>query len=259
MTVINATKINYLLNSQPSGVVLLSAWLTQQGYSLSLQQEYRNSHWFESIGRGAMIRSGESVDYKGALYALQEQAGLSVHIGGRTALSLLGQAHYLELAQTTAVLFGDAGEILPSWFKKYDWGVKLEYHKTSFLPPEIGMTDVSLGTYSIKVSGAARALMECLYLAPQKQDLLECYDLMEGLNNLRPERVQELLENCKSVKVKRSFLYLADKSGHAWFRHVNLKAVDLGSGKRSIVKNGVYDSTYKITVPKELAGRGRAI
>ncbi len=206
-----------------------------------------------------MIRSGESVDYKGALYALQKQAGLSVHIGGRTALSLLGQAHYLELAQTTAVLFGDVGENLPSWFKNHDWGLKLEYHKTSFLPPELGMTDVSLGAYSIKVSGAARALMECLYLAPKKQDLLECYDLMEGLNNLRPERVQQLLARCKSVKVKRLFLYLAEKSDHAWFRHLDLKVVDLGRGKRSIVKNGVYDSTYKITIPKELAGRGKEI
>ena len=152
-----------------------------------------------------MIRSGESVDYKGALYALQEQAGLSVHIGGRTALSLLGQAHYLELAQTTAVLFGDAGEILPSWFKKYDWGVKLEYHKTSFLPPEIGMTDVFFGHVFNKGSGAGAGAHGMFISRTPKQDLLECYDLMEGLNNLRPERVQELLENCKSVKVKRSF------------------------------------------------------
>jgi hypothetical protein len=27
--------------------------------------------------------------------------------------------------------------------------------------------------------------MECLYLAPEKQELAECYQLMEGLNNLR--------------------------------------------------------------------------
>ena len=256
MTVLNATKINQLLSSHPKGVVLLTAWLAKRGYSLSLQQEYRNSHWFESIGRGAMIRSGDSVDYKGAIYALQGQAGLSVHPGGRTALSLLGKAHYLELAPTKVVLFGAAGQNLPSWFKNYGWGVKFEYHKTSFLPPEIGMTEVSFGSYSIKVSGAARALMECVYLAPNKQDLIECYELMEGLNTLRPEQVQQLLEQCKYVKVKRLFLYLAKKSGHAWFNHLNLKTIDLGSGKRSVVKNGVYDSTYQITIPKELARKG---
>jgi hypothetical protein len=80
---------------------------------------------------------------------------------------------------------------------------------------------------------------------------------MEGLNTLRPQQVQQLLEECKSLKVKRLFLYLAQKSGHAWFKHLNLKTIELGSGKRSIVENGVYDSTYKITIPKELASKGQ--
>lgn len=65
--------------------------------------------------------------------------------------------------------------------------------------------------------------MECLYLAPEKQQLLECYEMMEGLNNLRPNLVQQLLEACQSVKVKRLFLYMAEKSGHDWVKYLNLK------------------------------------
>ena len=76
---------------------------------------------------------------------------------------------------------------------------------------------------------------------------------MEGLNNLRPDLVQNLLENCSSIKVKRLFLYLAEKASHGWVQHIKLDKIDLGSGKRSIVKNGVYNSKYKITVPTELA------
>ena len=94
--------------------------------------------------------------------------------------------------------------------------------------------------------------MECLYLTPQKQDLMECYELMESLNNLNPKQLQLLLEKCKSVKVKRLFMYLSEKAGHEWFRYLDLNKIDLGKGKRSIVKNGVYVSKYKITVPKEL-------
>ena len=75
---------------------------------------------------------------------------------------------------------------------------------------------------------------------------------MEGLNNLRPALVQSLLEACQSVKVKRLFLYLAEKSNHDWFTYLDLSKIDLGSGKRSIVKDGVYISRYQITVPKEL-------
>ena len=94
--------------------------------------------------------------------------------------------------------------------------------------------------------------MECLYLAPKSQPLLEVFELMEGLNNLRPASVQKLLEGCTSVKVKRLFLYLADKAGHDWLSYISLDKVDLGSGKRAIVTDGVYVSKYQITVPKAL-------
>jgi N-acetylglutamate synthase-like GNAT family acetyltransferase len=246
------------LNEQPNGTVLLSTWLSEQGYDLYLQQRYKKNHWLESIGTGAMIRSGDNVGYEGAIYALQKQLGSTIHPGGKTALSLLGKAHFLELSPSKATLFGDKNELLPVWFKRHDWGLKLDYHKTGFLPAGVGMTEATVGVFSIKVSGAVRALMECLYLAPQKQGLMECYELMEGLNNLRPNLVQELLEQCRSVKVKRLFLYMAEKAKHDWFQYLNLEKVDLGSGKRSIVKNGIYNSNYKITVSKELAGYGIA-
>jgi len=64
--------------------------------------------------------------------------------------------------------------------------------------------------------------------------------------------VQKLLEACKSIKVKRLFLYMADKANHDWVRYLNLDNVDLGSGKRSIVADGVYVAKYQITVPKAL-------
>lgn len=249
------TKINQLLSSQPPGVVVQSRWLTTKGYSLDLQRKYRSGKWLTSIGNGAMIRTGDKVGYEGAIYALQRQTNMSVHPGGRTALSLLGKAHYLEFAAPRVILFGAPGEELPKWFRQRDWGAKVEYYTTAFLPADIGLTEVELKTFSIKVSSAARALMECLYLAPEKQDLVECYELMEGLNSLRPNHVQSLLEKSTSIKVNRLFLYLAEKAGHRWFSHLKTDKVNLGSGKRSIVKNGVYVDKYQITVPKELEQR----
>lgn len=259
MTTLEGTKINQLLQAQPLGVVLLSSWLARQGYSIDLQKHYRKTQWLQSIGKGAQIRAGDNVGYEGAIYALQKQSELTIHPGGRTALSLLGKAHYLELNSTKVVLFGVSGEKLPTWFKNHDWGVEPDYHETSFLSPDLGFTDVGIKSFSIKVSGAARALMECLYLAPLKQELMECFELMEGLNNLPPKQVQALLENCQSVKVKRLFLYMAEKANHGWFKHLDLTRLDLGAGKRSIVKNGVLIEKYGITVPKELEDHGKSI
>jgi hypothetical protein len=233
--------------------------MTGQGYSHDLQQRYKKSNWLKSVGTGAYIRNNDKVGYEGAMYALQEQNGFTIHPGGRTALSLLGKAHYLELSAGRVLIFGSKDEKLPAWFKNHDWGVKIDYHETSFLPPDLGLTKVELNNFSINVSGSARAIMECLHLAPQEQELMECFELMEGLNNLVPKHIQTLLENCQSVKVKRLFLYMAEKADHGWFKHLDVKTVDLGKGKRSIVKSGVFIDKYGITVPRELEAYGKDI
>jgi len=178
--------------------------------------------------------------------------GLSVHPSARTALSLLGRAHYLEMNQRHVYLFGHDKEVLPTWFKSYTWKPEIVYHTSSFLPPKIGMTTFEHKGFSLEVSTPARAILECLYMAPKYFDLLECHQLMEGLTDLMPIPLQEMLEKCTSVKVKRLFFYLADKSNHSWLKYLDRSTIDLGSGNRSFAKKGVYISMYKITVPKEL-------
>ncbi|HQR94735.1 MAG TPA: type IV toxin-antitoxin system AbiEi family antitoxin [Sediminibacterium sp.] len=252
MSTDNSSKINKLLASVPAGAVLQSSWLVEQGYSLDLQKRYRHSNWLKSIGNGAMVRTKDQVDYEGGVYAMQHQSAMSVHIGGRTALSQLGLLHYLELNQSRVTLFGAKNETLPTWFKNWKWAVKIEYYRTAFLPADEGLTTIKINALNLKISNALRAILECLYLAPQKQELMECFEIMEGLNNFHPLQVQSLLEKCTSVKVKRLFLYLAEKAGHSWFNKLDLNKIDLGSGKRSIVKDGVYIKKYLMTVPKEL-------
>ncbi|MEX0811462.1 MAG: type IV toxin-antitoxin system AbiEi family antitoxin domain-containing protein [Chitinophagales bacterium] len=246
-------KINQLLQSWPPNAVYLTAWLKQQGYSTQLLNRYKKSQWIVALGNGAMLKAGDKPTIAGALFALQQQAGLSVHPAAKTALQLAGKAHYLAMGQQSYILFGNSKETLPAWVKKHPWQEELKYVKSAFLPAGIGMVEQQIMGLPIKISGAARALMECLYLAPQYQDLQECYEIMEGLNNLRPKVVQQLLEQCTSIKVKRLFLYLAKKAGHQWLAFLNLENIYLGKGKRKIVDNGAYIPEFKITVPKSLA------
>ena len=246
------TNLNYLLQSWPSGTVGLTSWLGQLGVSPQLRRHYLKTHWLESLGHGAFMRAGDEVDWLGAVYALQKQAEMNIHVGGRTALGMQGQAHYLELNAQVAQLFAPRGVVLPPWFKNYDWGLRPDLHVTDFLPAGLGLVDIDHKLFTVKVSGAARACMECLYLAPKEFDLVEAYQIMEGLETLRPVTVQDLLESCKSIKVKRAFLYMADKAGHAWNDDLDMSKIDLGSGKRTLTPGGVYVSKYQITVPKEL-------
>ena len=257
MSTESPTKINQLLSSQPFGVVLQSNWLTTQGYSADLQKRSRKGNWLQSRGTGAMLRAGDHVGYEGGIYALQGQSFLSVHPGGLTALSYLGKAHYLEFSKKKVIVFGARKDHLPKWFTNHNWGVTIDYHPTDFLPTDLGLELHEFKNFSISISGAVRAIMECIYLAPDKQDLMECLQVMEGLNNVRPNQVQALLEQCQSIKVKRLFLFMAEKVGHSWLKHLKTDKIDLGKGKRSVVKNGIYDAKYQITIPKVLAEYGK--
>ena len=248
-----ASKINTLLQNVPQGIVLLSSWLVKHGYSRDLQHRYIKSGWLESIGSGALKRSGDKIDLSGAVYSLQAQAEKNVHIGGRTSLALQGFSHYLELYQKESILFAPYGEQLPLWCSNTKWETNPILYNTNFLPPDLGLVMHTIKSYSIKISSPERAMLECLYLVPKHFDIQEAWQIMEGLTSLRPANVQELLINCNSVKVNRLFLYLAEKANHPWFKYLNPEIVNIGSGNRSVFPGGIYNSKYRITIPKSLA------
>jgi hypothetical protein len=248
------TKINLLIQSLPRGSVLLPSWLLSQSYSYELQQSYRKSNWLKSIGKGAMLKSGDPLVLTGALSALQNVEKLNIHIGGRSALELQGLAHYLQINNPETTLFVNGRAKLPLWFENNNWNIKTKLFRLSLFHDEtLGMSDFQEGELTMKISNPARAIMECLVLCPDKFPLSESLELMEGLGALRPAKVQELLENCKSIKSKRLFLYLAEKANHGWFKYLDISKIDLGVGNRSLVESGVLVPKYKLVLPRELA------
>jgi len=57
-------------------------------------------------------------------------------------------------------------------------------------------------------SAPERAAMEMLHLVPKEVGFDEAQLIVENLVALRADVVQRLLEACRSVKVKRLFLYM---------------------------------------------------
>lgn len=247
------TKINQLLQNTPKGVVLLSSWLLKQGYSHELQQSYLKSNWLKSIGTGAYKRTGDNITIFGAIYALQHQIEKKIHIGGLSALSLHGLSHYVTMGTDTLHLFASPGFKLPKWFTGYHWKNNYTLKTTKLLPADVSLTKQDFASFQLKISSPARAMVEYLDSAPDALDFEQAWLIMEGMNNLRPQQVQEILEKTQSIKAKRLFLFLADKAEHSWFNQLRIARVQLGHGKRSIIKNGVFNKKYQITVPKILA------
>jgi hypothetical protein len=248
-------KINQLIQNWKHGTLQLSTELKRKGYSGDLLQKYLQSRWLESMGYGAYKLSGDNIEWFGAINALQEQKNFSVHPGGKTALEIKGYAHYLSEKYVNIQLYGNYSESLPKWFKNGDWKVKTNYIQTKLFGDKVKkyLTDINIQNVKIKVSIPEMASMEMLYLIPQEQSFDEAAKIMDGLTTLRPKYVQNLLEVCNSFKVKRLFLFMAEKSQHQWFKELELNKISLGSGKRVIVKNGVLDKKYQITVPREYA------
>ena len=46
-------------------------------------------------------------------------------------------------------------------------------------------------------------------------------------------------------------MYMADKARHPWFEKIDSSKIDMGNGKRQVVKGGRLDKKYLITVPIE--------
>ena len=130
----------------------------------------------------------------------------------------------------------------------------IKYMTTSFLGDELlGVEYMTVNQHDLLVSSPERAMLECLNLPDASSSLLDIYYIMEGLTTLRPKLVQTLLEACTSQKVKRLFLYMAEKAGHTWYKALKLENINLGTSRFMITPIGKYINKYNMTISKELA------
>ncbi len=242
--------INSLMRSWPDGVIYTQKHLSSLGYYHDLVRRYKKGEWLEPVGRGAYKKAGDRVTIISGLHALQTQLQLAVHPAGRTALAWQGYAHYIRFTEHLFLL-GRLGEALPKWFTEAEWETPFLYQrKKLFHDDELGLTHVSRENLELTLPAAERAAMEMCSMIPKYQGVDEAEKIISGLMTLRPTLVQQLLEQCRSVKTKRLFLYFSDRNAMPWFSRLDQKYIDLGSGKRMIVKDGRLDTKYQISLPE---------
>lgn len=275
-----SSKLNQLERLLPQGLLTDAAWMERNGYSRGLRHQYVSAGWLEQPARSVYRRPWGEMTWEQVVISLQTLMAHPVTLGGRTALELQGYAHYLPQSQNDIHLYSD--KPLPGWLHKLDLPQTFIVHNRSrFLPlPKengAGLPLSSKGeTFSIDdslkvtlwgqwnwpliVSAPERAILEVMDELPKNETFHMADMLMEGLVNLRPRRLQTLLEQTSSVKVKRLFLFFAERHGHAWFSQLDSKKIDLGSGKRVLVQNGKLNKKYQITLPLFLfKGEGSGI
>ena len=248
-----ATKIKQILGLVPYDSVFFSSWLASNGIDRKEQTLYVRSGWLERIATGVYKLEGSAPTLYGVVASYNTQLGKHCHIGASSALDLRGYSHFVAMGKPLAYLFTSAEERLQSWLSNTEWNMEVKSFTTSIFKRDIGLEKYEYNGHQLLISGPERAFMECLHLAPRNYSLMDVYYVMEMLTTLRPKLVQQLLEECSSVKVKRLFLYMAEKAHHQWFRALIEEDIDLGKGKRVVSPGGKYIGKYELTVPKELA------
>ena len=249
-----ATKIQQILESTPRDSVLFGSWLSSQGLDARGQYAYMKSGWLDRISKGVYKIHKAEPGLLVAVSSYNTQLCRSCVVGAYTALELRGYSHYLSMGKPVAYLFTDKSSKLPSWLLKGEWDMTIKYMTTSFLGNELlGVENMTIEQHDLLVSSPERAILECLNLPDASSSLLDIYYIMESLTTLRPKLVQLLLEACTSQKVKRLFLYMAEKAGHSWFKALKLENINLGISRLMITPTGKYINKFNMTISKELA------
>lgn len=277
-------KLNPLQRLLPPGLVATAAWLGEHEYPSNLLAHYVSRGWLASPARGVYRIPGPPLKWQAVVASLQLIEGSWSHVGGRTAIVQRGLGQYASLGGTeTICLYGP--DALPHWVNKLGVPEKFAQRsdaafsalrvfrdekgvlrrcagKTPLSVEELGdfgLAEVKWGNWDwpLIYSSEERAILELLQDVPERESIYEGYVLLQGLVSLRPERISNLLRACGSIKTKRLFLALSARCGHAWFNHLDLKKVALGTGKRALFPGGKLDSNYQITLPADLDEHAR--
>ena len=252
----------------PEGQLASRAWLEKQGYTAPRIDAALRSRKLEAVGHGVYRRPGPPLKWEHVVYSLN-QMGHKLHVGGYSALKYVGMAHYVEMLGTPKVeLYGDAK--VPSWVDalsgrahedpnmKWQWAPFLltahtrpRFHGL----PEAAVTTRPFGAWDWPIPTATPelAFLELLESVHEAGDFDLADKHFEFAGQLRPNLLNDVLAACKSVKAKRLLFWFGKRHAHPWYSRLDRNRVDLGSGKRLLVKGGALDKDYGITVPKEMA------
>jgi hypothetical protein len=243
----------------PHGYLATRGWLlNERGASSHSLDNLLKSGDLVASAAGVYRRPDTVLTWQGVVASIQRMGG-RLAVGGVSALEEQGFAHYLPLGGMRELrLYGF--NAAPRWVNRLGLPETFSHHSLVRLfdtAIEDGGFTVELKSpagQAFHVSSPERAILEALADVPGPLSFDHVDELMQGLVNLSPRRLDALLRVTRSIKAKRLFFWLATRHAHAWLKKLDPSAYDLGHGKRSLARGGILDSTWQITVPKALHG-----
>ncbi|MCK5664782.1 MAG: type IV toxin-antitoxin system AbiEi family antitoxin [Thiotrichaceae bacterium] len=245
----------------PFGMIATKQWLLSMGLKLHSIDNALKSKKLVLLSAGVYARTGVPVTWQGVDSSLQKMSEQVVHVGGLSALELLGFGHYFSNKNTQHIRLYSRTK-LPMWIEKlklpvtFDWlGTKTLWSKEFLELRDYAIEhDWREDLPPVKLSCPEKAYLEMLMDVPDKISFDHANELMQGMTSQSPKKLAILLRACRNVKVKRLFFWLAERQGYSWSHKLDYRKLDLGKGKRVIASKGKLDNKFLITVPEHLHG-----
>jgi len=238
----------------PDGLVVDRKWLKQNGFNRPRIDAFLRAGDLQAVARGAYRRPGPPLKWEHIVYSLQ-QLGFPVHVGGRSALEMQGLVHYLPLGRRSVAVYGVSH--WPAWAEQLVVEYRLESHNPRMFVslPDAVLTERPFGHWDwpLRYAAPELAFLELFAELESPEDFELADKLFESAATLRPLVVRTLLLACTHIKAKRLFLWFSNRHKHPWFSVLNTDGINLGKGKRMLVKGGALDTQYLITVPRNMA------
>jgi len=258
-------KLKPLLNDLPPGYLVDAAWLVARKLDRKSIFNYVQKGWLEKVARGIYRRPDPDIfaqegdfEWRRTVLSIQHLMQWRCHVGGQTALFLAGFEHYIRFDEAVPIyLYGKT----PPWMKRLPNADRFRYRTTALFNARVGIIgtddnndstlDQTLAPRRLIQSTPERAILEWLNELPNKTTFHSVDVVFEGLATLRPKLLMSLLQDCRSIKVKRLFFVFADRHNHAWCKYLDKALIDIGVGPRALVEGGKMHPDYSIYVPSE--------
>jgi hypothetical protein len=237
--------------------------LLENGLSKDRLDNHVKNGRLRKLARGVFCHRYARLSWQSLVASFGQSIPVAAYVGGLSALREAGFAQYLSFgSKSTLEIYSPSPK--PHWLKtvfgQLDNEVSVNWHRTQRLWPDLtGLDFLQNQPGFSQPSGAQlmmaspeRAFLELLEEVPKKVSFDHADEIMQGLMNLSPRKLDTLINSCNSVKAKRLFCWLAERHQHSWWKKLDYQSFDLGSGKRVVEQGGRLDSRYQITVPSHM-------
>ena len=212
------------------------------------------------------------MQWEHAVISLQSLMRYPVMVGGRTALHMHGFRHQLPPGGLReAHLYGSAKP--PGWLFNLPCKTEFAFHNDKGLFPdtqadveplvEMGLSDLNeeskgimtrpegdfhsvnftrslwgMRRWPIVLSTKERAMLEAIDELPNRQIFGEVDVLIKGVVIINRDRMNALLKECASMKVKKLLVEFAERHNHDWLKYIDIDTVEMAGHERQILGNG---------------------